>query len=649
MSKSCVLIFFAFLVLFSCKSVSQRDLQKGQRQVDNLNYFLGVDYFLKSWDRSPQPESARALAQAYYHLRDFAQAEEWYNRLSRDGQLVQEDLIPYAEVLISNSNYSEAVRQLGMYQDKDDQRVRSLLNTANQATGILNKGSLYSVSALSQINTNFDEIGPQLIAVDTLLFVSDRLEGKVKSVNTDNALKSDLYGWTGNGFLKVYEIAWDSAKNSTGTETQLSETFQSKLHIGPVFSTEEMDFATITQQQKFVKPDRNSSSRDYTLYPEILFREKSGETGDFQSMQFSSPFSFSVSDPFYDTETKRLYFSSDMPGGFGGADIYYATYLGDGKWSSHENLGEPINTAGDERSPFLDNSGLFYFSSDGHSGLGGLDVYVSEQAGDSLGTPRNLGSPINSNRDDFGFSKPDFAPHHAFFSSDRVGGKGLGDIYLAKEREIHARVEGKVYDEKTNELLSDAVVTLADQEGRQLGTFVTVGDGRFTFSVDPGRDLALSARKTAYLSSGVINVSIPDLDDIQDSVVTQDLFLNKIEVGRVYVLENIYYDFDKWNIRKDAKVELDKLLRIMTENPTLKIELYSHTDSRGSGVYNLKLSDKRANSVVAYLESKGVAAGRMKAIGYGEKNLLNSCEDDSDCSEELHQKNRRTEFKIVEY
>jgi hypothetical protein len=536
MRKKFVPVVLILCLAFACKSSFQKDYRSGLSQVENLNYFLGVDYFLKSWDKSPQPQTARALAQAYLRLRDFAQAEEWYNKLYREGDLAGEDLLPFAEVLIANSKYSEASSILSLVQGSADPRLANLRNTAKYAAAKLNEGSSFTVSPMPGVNTSFDEFGPVFVGDSLLLIISDRLEQKAKYVDQDNALKSDLYGWTGNGFLKVYQIEWNPESGSATGSVTTNSSFESRLHIGPVFSSSALEFATITQQQKFVRSDKGSSSRNYTLYPELFFRT-AGSDSDFQSLPFNSPFKYSVSDPFFHEETQRLYFSSNMEGGFGGADLYFSEYLGEGKWGEPVNLGSSINTAGNERSPFIDSFGTLYFSSNGHAGLGGLDVFETKAANGSFQAPRNLGSPINSNRDDFGFVKN--GQNQVVFASDRAGGKGLDDIYFAQEKEVRLTIQGKVLDKKSGEALSDAVVTLADEEGRQVGVFVTNAEGEYNLSSSPEGDLQISARKTGYLNSPPIAFS--DLSDRnpKDSLLNQNLSLERIELGRVYTLENI--------------------------------------------------------------------------------------------------------------
>lgn len=649
MRKSYLLIFIASLLFFNCKSLSKKDYKKGVKQTESLNYFIGIDYFLKSWERSPQSESARGLAQAYYHIRNFEQSEEWYSRLKRDDNLLQDDLLQFAEVLIANSKYSEAKIVLNQMDDQIDSRWETLMKTALKATDLLNENSNYSIRSISELNTQYDEIAPFFAdGGSKIMFVSDRIEREIKNINSTNALKSDMYGWTGNGFLKIYEASWDPKKEKVDGQINHNGDFQSKLHIGPIFIDEELEFATITQQQKFKKSNRNSSARNYTLYPEIFYR-KSGSNDEFQSLPFNSPFNYTVSDPFYDSSTNRLYFSSDMEGGYGGADLYFSEYTDEGVWADPVNLGEEINTIGDERSPFWSESGKFYFASNGHVGLGGLDIFESTFEDSKYQKPNNLGSPINSDRDDFGFFKSNSKTKIIIFASDRVGGKGLDDIYLAQKKEIELSLQGKVFDRASKEVLEDAIVTLTNEQGNILESFISKNDGSFKFNIEPDQSLFLSAKKTEYMVPEPVKVIIPSIENLNDSLVQHNVYLDKIEIGRVYKLENIYYDFDKWNIREDAKPELDKLVKIMTDNPTLKIELSSHTDSRGADDYNLKLSDKRAHSVVSYLESKGISPSRMQAVGYGETKLINSCDNDSNCSEEKHQQNRRTEFEITDY
>ncbi|WP_192349231.1 OmpA family protein [Algoriphagus sp. Y33] len=642
---------FLIVCFVSCKPLSYKKYVEGKKQTENLNYSVGIEKFLESWNESPQPEAARGLAQAYSKVRNFEQAEEWYTRLERDGDLEEGDLKPLAEALIANSKYSEATAILGRLDSaRTNPDLELIWKTALGGKSFLNRSSESAIVPVPEANSAFSEFGP-MISDDTVLhFTSDRLLPKNVRVDPNNALKSDVYGWTGNGFLKMHEAAWDNKENTVKQAPRQTDRLNGDLHVGPLYKKGNNLFLTITQVQKHKKSD-SGSSRDYTLFPELFFALDTGNINmdSFTPLPFNAPFSYSVSDPFYDPSTSKLYFSSDMPGGNGQADLYYSEWK-DETWSTPVNLGEVINTNGDERTPYIDKNGILYFSSTGHAGLGGLDIFRVHLENGEYTEPENLGSPINSNRDDFGLSLLPGSDTEAVFSSDRKGGKGLDDIYFADlfvQKDLV--IKGDLIDKETGEKLEDGVVTLYNDQSQLVNTYVSEADGSFRFKVKFDQIVNLEGKKTGYLTGNSGDILIPTAAQIQDSVIVRNIYLDKIAVGKTYTLKNIYYDFDKWDIREDAKPELNNLIKILKDNPTIKIELYSHTDSRGTNAYNLKLSDKRAKAVIAYLIESGIDQNRLKAIGYGEEKLLNSCADNVSCTEEQHQENRRTEFKITEY
>jgi len=639
------------LCFVSCKPLAYKNYLEGKKQSENLNYSTGIENFLKSWNASPQPEAARGLAQAYSKVRNFEQAEEWYTRLDRDEVLIEEDLKPYAEALIANSKYSEAtaiLTRLDSAHTSPD--LEFIWKTALGGKSFLNKSSESAVAPISEVNSPFSEFGPMISGDSVLHFTSDRLVSKNTRIDPNNALKSDVYGWTGNGFLKMYELDWDNEKKSVKSAPILTENLKSDLHVGPLFKKGDNLFLTLTQAQKFKKTDKGSA-RNYTLFPELYFALDTGsvDLDSFSPLPFNDAFSYSVSDPFYNLSDSRLYFSSDMPGGSGNADLYYSEWK-NGAWSAPKNLGSVINTNGDERTPYFDKNGVFYFSSSGHAGLGGLDVFRTSVKNDEFATPENLGSPINSNRDDFGLSLLPESDTEAVFSSDRKGGKGLDDIYYADlfvQKDLV--IKGSVIDKETGFKLKDAVVTLYNDQNQLENTYVSEEDGSYRFKVNFDQLVQVGAKKTGYLSGTTGDIIVPTAAQLKDSVLIRDINLDQITVGKTYTLENIYYDFDKWNIREDAKPELDNLIKVLKDNPTIKIELYSYTDSRGTNAYNFKLSDKRAKAVISYLVESGIDQSRLEGIGYGEEKLLNACGNNVTCTDEQHQENRRTEFTITEY
>lgn len=644
--------YFLLCALLSCKPLAYRDYMTGVQQSENLNYSEGISSYLKSWESSPMPETARGLAQAYYKVRNFEQAEEWYARLHRDQELDSTDFKGFAEVLIANSKYAEAREMLDRLDpSQSNPELNSLRQTAISGRDFLNKPTESQVGEIGELNTSFSEFGPFLSEDGMLYFTSDRLSGDSRMVDPRNALRSDVYGWTGNGFLTMYSAAWDIEQKSPSGETTQVARFESDLHVGPYFRTGTNSFITLTQAQKFDRSAKGSA-RDYTLYPELFFALDSDSLtiADFNPLPFNSPFDYSVSDPYYDDSQNRLYFSSDMPGGYGNADLYYVTWTAESGWSEPVNLGEKINTVENERTPYLDKQGRLFFASSGYAGIGGLDLFVAEKSGESFGKPVNLGSPINSNRDDFGFSYADADEKRAFLASDRAGGKGLDDLFWVDLNVMKELVlKGTVYDKTTGQVLQDAVVELLSEDGRVVESRVSDEIGGFRFLVEQNQTVSLLGKKTGFLDGANGGIQIPLAADFADSVLVRDLYLDKIQVGKTFRLDNIYYDFDKWAIRDDAKPELERLGKILIENPTMEIELHSHTDSRGSSAYNQRLSSKRAQSAVDYLLMLGIARGRLDAVGFGESQLLNTCSDGADCTEEQHQENRRTEFKIVAY
>ncbi|RZL44544.1 MAG: flagellar motor protein MotB, partial [Pedobacter sp.] len=348
---------------------------------------------------------------------------------------------------------------------------------------------------------------------------------------------------------------------------------------------------------------------------------------------------YSVGDPFLSTDGKWLYFVSNMPGGFGGTDLYKVERTANG-WGDPVNLKE-LNTEGNERTPSIE-AGHIYFSTDGRVGMGGLDVFEAKMDGDRFNGVKNLGYPFNSAQDDFAFLK--ISTLTGFLSSNRDNGLGDDDIYsFAKQQELVFLLEGRVFDKKTNVLLPNAIVSLKKLDGQTLKV-QTDEKGEFKFSLERASDYELKGIKTGYRA---------DIDSLTtrnlaaNTTIKKDLFLTPIEIDTPIRIENIYYDFDKSNIRKDASIELDKVVKIMRDNPNIWIELGSHTDSRGNDQYNQWLSQSRANSAVQYIIDRGIAKNRITAKGYGENKLLNKCANGIKCSEEQHQLNRRTEFKIV--
>lgn len=326
-------------------------------------------------------------------------------------------------------------------------------------------------------------------------------------------------------------------------------------------------------------------------------------------------------------------------------DIYYCKKGDTGNWGNAVNLAA-VNTAGDERTPYINGDNSFYFSSDGLVGMGGLDIFKTTTVNGNFSIPVNLGYPLNSPQDDFAYIAD--SPATGYFASNRPGGLGSDDIYSFNRPEpvvLVFKLEGIAYDKNTHQPLSNTVVSLTKLNGMPLKV-ETGTDGRFAYDLAAGSTYGLKGQKTGFqgdaASVSTVNLTI-------STVLKQDLHLERFELNKEIVLKNILYDFNKSNIRPDAEKDLDKLVSILNDNPTIWIELGSHTDSRGSDQYNLALSQRRADAAVKYITDRGINRNRITAKGYGETRLVNGCRNGVSCTIEQHQANRRTEFHIVKY
>ncbi|MND58070.1 Photosystem I chlorophyll a apoprotein A2 [compost metagenome] len=309
-----------------------------------------------------------------------------------------------------------------------------------------------------------------------------------------------------------------------------------------------------------------------------------------------------------------------------------------------------LNTAGNERFPSFDNNNYLYYASNGRGGMGGLDVYVTQYkvGADQWSAPKNVGYPVNTPQDDFNLVFNEDGKS-GYLSSNRSGGKGMDDIYQFVKKDLKFRLEGTVVNKKTGQPIGNAVVTLYNQNSNTNIKASTNEIGAFAFNLDENTDYSITAEKTNFITSRKDSLSTKGYEESKTLYAKLALNIDSIELNKGIRLDNIYYDFDKWSIRKDATQELNRLVQVMNDNPTMVIELGSHTDSRGSDSYNLQLSQKRAESAVAYIVSKGIDQKRITAKGYGETKPVNHCVNGTKCSDAEFQLNRRTEFAIIRY
>jgi len=492
-------------------------------------------------------------------------------------------------------------------------------------------------------NTKFQDFGVSYYADSTVVFASTR---------SQKSIRKNI--WPGNSqpFLELFKGSYNSQGEIIDVE-KFSKKLNSKYHDADVVFTKDFKTVYFTRNNylnKKFKKDSVGWNLNQLYKAEI---DDKGKWSNIQPMPFNND-NYQTGHPALNKEENILYFISDMPGTYGKTDIYMVDILADGAYGTPKNLGPNVNTSEKEMFPFIDENDILYFASDGFvNGKGGLDIYAIQIIdNNAVEMPKNLGSPINSSEDDFGlvYQKEN---RTGYFASNRPRGKGDDDIYFFEEQmpiefPCTQLFSGVLNEKGTDLIIPGALVELYDNEGNMVESIVANEFGEFNFKVKClskysiiGSKENFSKNKKELVTSneyGFENTLLLELIPNEFVNVGKELLVN---------INPIYFDLDKSNIRRDAELELEKVFDVMNKYPELILELRSHTDSRGSDTYNLKLSERRANSSVEWLISKGITASRFTSKGYGETQLANKCTNGVKCSEEEHQLNRRTEFVIV--
>ncbi|WP_343701452.1 OmpA family protein [Chitinophaga sp.] len=624
--------------------MAQYSLKEADREFEKFNFSIAAKRYEKAYVSKPSTPAVEGMAKSYLQMRNFQLAESWYSKLVAMKDAPADSYISYAEVLKNNGKYAEARKQYQYLRDNhfpgvDVADMNRMIRSCDSAVFWMNNPSDIQVRNLSAINSEYADWGGVSFS-GGLLFLSDRLE---------RGFDNKKYGWTGNGYTRLYFADAGNAIKPLDTDN-----INGAFHTGLVAlnaDASEMVLSktdnSVLREYKF--GDRQINTVGFSLYDS---RFVNGKWSRITPLSFGAATKgYSVGDPFLTSDGKFLYFSSDMPGGYGGTDIYQVERLSDGSWSTPRNLGPKINTKGQERCPAFDEKGNFYFASDNLIGMGGLDIYVVPGGNFWKDAPVNMGYPVNSPEDDFAFRFKDATT--GFLSSNRQGGKGNDDVYsfqmnASAMTPSFIKLNGKVVNKTTLAPIANAVVTITDSSRNERRQISTDNDGLFSFRLDTISTYRVKAEKTGYLRDYGTSVDISTLES-RDSVFVlvklDSILLNQPQ--RLFgQIENIYFDYDKWDLKPEMKLEVDKLVNILREEPTLKVEISAYTDSRGKASYNMKLSQKRAQSVVNYLIEKGITEDRLEAKGYGETNLVNGCKDGVPCTEVEHLRNRRVEFTL---
>ncbi|AXO80975.1 cell envelope biogenesis protein OmpA [Olleya aquimaris] len=568
------------------------------------------------------------LAEANYNTFNTVEAEKWYAKALETGASKPEMLYKYSEMLKANGKYDASNTQMKKFASMYPSNDKAVAYNANPnyLDDILKTEEKFTVKNLD-INTVASDFGGTF--KNGVLYISSSRNDSRRN-----------YGWNDQPYLDIYQL--NKSEDGSFSEANLiSGKINTKHHEGVVSVTPDGNTLYFSRESFFENMYEKLEGDNTKISVLQLFEAtKDGDSWtNVQSLNINTN-SYSVKNPSVSKDGKTLYFASDMPGGFGKYDIYKATIQSDGMLGEPENLGDKINTSGQEMFPYAGDDEYFYFSSNGHLGLGNLDVFYTEYTGNTV--VKNIGAPINSKADDFAFTIDE--DKNGYVSSNREGGKGSDDIYAIKEIKPLCQVDMIVTVEnaETGEVLPNSTVTLYDSTGSVLATQTTNAAGVAAFTTDCEIETSLKITKPEFEDN---SVTVSGTRDEKQNVSVDLTPIKKIIIADKVVLDPIYFEFDKSDITPQGALELDKLVLVMTKYPEMVIYATSHTDSRGKDSYNLSLSDRRAKSTVAYVVSKGIDQSRISGDGKGETEHLVDCK--SKCTEEEHQLNRRSEFTIV--
>ena len=625
----------------------EKELEKANEMYKNFSYVDAI----KIYERIAQKgfvnqEMLQSLGNAYYYNAEYKKALPWYEQLFQEGKykVKPEYYYRYAQTLKSVGDYTQADKMMAKFVEltnANDTRAALFEENKDYQTVIKNNSGRFQLNNAS-INTENSEYGTALYG-DKIVFAGATDARKAKR---------GVSQWTGESFYDLYEAEHFDQK--LGSRKPFSSSINTQFNEStPVFTK---DGNTMYFTRNNYVNRKLGSDIENTILLKILraTKDKNGNWGNIVEVPFNSD-QYNVAHPALSPDEKYLYFASDMPGSFGNSDIFRVEILGDNQYGTPENLGNIINTAGRESFPYISKDNVLYYSSDGIPGLGGLDIFAAKfNADGSTSKPVNIGMPGNSADDDFCFVFNSDSKI-GFLTSNRPGGKGKDDIYSFHEDKpllfsCQKNIKGIVKDAKTKAIIANAKVILSDKVMKEVGKDQSKTDGTFTFEKVNCNDshYYLRGEKEKY-ETAEVNVTVGKDEVVYEILLNpREVAIKKgMDLAKVFEIKEIKFDYNKADIRPDAAVELTKIVEVMREYPKMKIDIRSHTDSRGADSYNLKLSDRRAKATLEWIVKQGIDRKRLKAKGYGETRLVNGCSNGVPCTEEEHQENRRSEFIVV--
>ncbi|TDE02608.1 OmpA family protein [Flavobacterium hiemivividum] len=643
--KNKILFYIAIISVLSISMYSQEArVAKAEKKYDNYAYVDAIKTYEKLANKGyKSADMFKKLGNAYYFNAELEDAAKWYTELfTMEAEIEPEYYYRYAQTLRSigeNKKADEIMVKFNAFAQNDD-RGKLFMENRDYLSEIKANSGRYDIEPTS-LSTPYSDYGTA-IYLNKLVYASAKDTGSIQQRK---------HSWNNQYFTDLYtaELGDEMVVGKTAKFDKLVNT---RFHESTAAFTKDGKTMYFTRNN-FNKDKKGFDGNNITLIKIYKATFEDNKWINITELSINSD-NYSNAHPALSPDEKTLYFASDMPGTVGLSDIFKVAINEDGSLGNPVNLGNLINTAGRETFPYTSADNELYFSSNGHPGLGGLDVFVSKiNSEGNFNKVQNVGADINSPLDDFAYMI-DSKSRRGFFSSNKDGGQGLDDIYRFLEtRRLTCEQElfGKITDIETHEVLSDTKITVFDNMFNELGTTQSDKDGNYSLIVECDMKLYVRAEKMDYTTKEVKATTLDEngktelnieLEKARCKVVVGD------DLGKCFGITNIYFDFDKSDIRYEAAIDLEKILDVLIEYPAMKLDIRSHTDSRGSSKYNEALSDRRAKSTINWLIKNGVAKDRLTAKGYGEYKLINKCIDGVECTEKEHQLNRRSEFIITD-
>jgi peptidoglycan-associated lipoprotein len=649
--KTVLIAVFTLSIVFASAQTPRGPRFNADKAYDSGDYYDAITLYKKAFtkekDKKKRAEIVYRIAECYHKVIDFKNEELWYAKAIKQGYKGPDAIVKLADALKYNGKYPDAITRYTEYKKAmpTDPRGDAGITSSEQAQKWKDHPTRYRVDNLSALNTRYSDFGATYSNKDYrhIIYTSSRAESMGK----------DDDGGTGEKFQDLFEASVDK-KGKWSAPKPLLE---------PINTTTNDGAAALNMKGQDMYYTRCEFEKGKMGMCEIYFAKRKGQTWDEPKLVSLTTDSAVVAQPALSPDEQTLYFVSNMEGGQGGYDIWMSKWDKAGKkWGAPSNLGNKINTDQDEMFPFMAYDGELYFASKGHVGMGGLDIFRTKMAGSSWEDPVNLKYPVNSSADDFAFVS-DTTGEAGFLSSNREGGKGSDDIYTWKLAPLLFTVQGKVYDADTKEPIAGTKIELFASDGSNI-PFTVEKLGTYKFNLKPETDYKIVATSPNYLSKQY-ELSTKGLEQSKDFIGDFDFALSST-LKAIDLSSAIFYDLGKWTLRPESKAALDELVKTMNDNPTIVIELGSHTDSRPIPMSNDTLSQRRAESVVNYLIEKGISPERVSAKGYGQRVPRTLTKDighfkqgdvltdafisklkTNALKEEAHQLNRRTEFKVL--